>query len=70
MDISDLSTERLIQNGDLSRYSLIIGISKRARQISQYNENMGIQTDEKPVIQAAESFARHEFDIIEQDDPQ
>lgn len=61
-----ISTEELLSVGNgISRYSLIVGISKRARQISSYNESMGIQTDEKPVILAAQQFANHEFEIVE-----
>ena len=58
-----LTTEKLIEKG-VCRYSLITGIAKRAREISERNEELGVQTDEKPVITAAKEFADGEFDIV------
>lgn len=58
-----LTTENLIKKG-VSRYSLITGISKRAREIAERNEELGIQTDEKPVMVAAREFAEDGFDIV------
>ena len=43
-----ISTEELIQKG-VTRYSLIIGISKRAREIAEYNDSMAIQPEHKHV---------------------
>ena len=57
MDMKKLSTEQLVKKSGLSRYSLIAGISKRAREISERNEELGIQTDRKSVVVAAEEFA-------------
>lgn len=52
-----ISTEELIAKG-VTRYSLIIGISKRAREIAEYNDSMAIQPEHKPILQAAESTWR------------
>ena len=50
-----ISTEELIAKG-VTRYSLIIGISKRAREIAEYNDSMAIQPEHKPILQAAEEY--------------
>lgn len=65
MDFKKLSTEKLVNKSGISRYSLISGISKRAREISEKNEELGIHTDKKTVVTAAEEFERGEFDIVE-----
>jgi DNA-directed RNA polymerase subunit omega len=62
--VQKLSTENLTGKDSLCRYSLIIGVSKRARQIAERNEELGIQCDEKPVITAAKEYADGEFDIV------
>ncbi len=65
MDMKKLSTEQLVKKSGLSRYSLIAGISKRAREISERNEELGIQTDRKSVVVAAEEFADGDYSIRE-----
>lgn len=62
--VQKLSTETLTKKDELCRYSLIIGISKRARQIAEKNEELGIQTEEKPVITAAKEYADGEYEIV------
>ncbi len=62
--VQKLSTEKLTGKDKLCRYSLIIGVSKRARQIAEKNEELGIQYEEKPVITAAKEFADGEYDIV------
>ncbi|MBQ3692927.1 MAG: DNA-directed RNA polymerase subunit omega [Clostridia bacterium] len=53
--------------GKQSRYSLVIGVAKRAREISNdYNER-GEICDDKPVLLAVEDFKNHKYEIIEQD---
>ena len=59
-----ISTEELIQKG-VTRYSLIIGISKRAREIAEYNDSMAIQPEHKPSLQAAEEYMEGIYDIAE-----
>lgn len=53
--------------GKRSRYSLVIGVAKRAREISQDFLDRRIISDEKPVLLAAEDFKNHKYEIIEQD---
>lgn len=53
--------------GKQSRYSLVIGVAKRAREISdEYNER-GEICDDKPVLLAVEDFKNHKYEIIEDD---
>lgn len=51
--------------GKVSRYSLVIGVAKRARQITQEFEDNGIITDEKPVLLAIDEIKDHQFNILE-----
>lgn len=53
--------------GRRSRYSLVIGVAKRAREISNEFEENGIISDEKPVLLATEDFKNHKYEIIEQE---
>lgn len=52
-------------SGKESRYALVIGVAKRARDIAQTFEDEGIITDDKPVLLAIEEFKNHKFNIIE-----
>ena len=54
-------------SGKESRYALVIGVAKRARQIAQNFEDEGIITYDKPVLLAVEEFKNHKFNIIEPD---
>lgn len=51
--------------GKVSRYSLVIGVAKRARQITQEFEDNCIVTDEKPVLLAIDEIKDHKFNILE-----
>lgn len=51
--------------GKVSRYSLVIGVAKRAREITQEFEENGIITDEKPVLLAIDEIKDHKFNILE-----
>lgn len=51
--------------GKVSRYSLVIGVAKRARQITQEFEDNGVITDEKPVLLAIDEIKDHKFNILE-----
>lgn len=53
--------------GKQSRYSLVIGVAKRAREISDEFERKGIISDDKPVLLAAEDFKNHKYEILEQE---
>ncbi len=65
MDMKKLSTEQLVKNKEISRYSLISGIAKRARAIADANEANGVHTDDKAVVVAAEEFADGVYDIVQ-----
>ena len=50
--------------GKQSRYSLVIGVAKRAREISdEYNKKNEV-CDEKPVLMAIEDFKNKKYEII------
>ena len=55
-------------SGKESRYALVIGVAKRAREIAQEFEEQGIITDEKPVLLAIEDFKNHKYNILEPED--
>ena len=65
--VQKLSTETLTKKDELCRYSLIIGISRRARQIAEKNEELGIQYEEKPVITAAKEYAAKKGVVVEEE---
>ena len=48
-----------------SRYALVIGVAKRAREISQNFKDENVITDEKPVLLAIEDFKNHKYNILE-----
>lgn len=51
--------------GKESRYALVIGVAKRAREIAQNFKDENVITDEKPVLLAIEDFKNHKFNILE-----
>lgn len=58
------SIPELLKNGE-SYYSLIIGVSKRARQIVDYANLVEINSPDNPVADAIEDFARGKYVLIE-----
>lgn len=54
--------------GKQSKYALVVGVSKRARQITQTIEDEGIVTEEKPVLLAIDEIKNHEINILEPDE--
>ena len=54
--------------GKESRYALVIGVAKRAREIADEFMEEGVVTDEKPVLMAIEDFKNHKYNILEEDD--
>ena len=54
-------------SGRQSRYSLVIAVAKRAREIAQTAEDNGEILTEKPVNMALKEFQAHKFNIIEPD---
>lgn len=63
--MKQISTEELITKG-VTRYSLIIGISKRAREIAESNDKQSIEPAHKPILQAAEEYLEDTYDIVEE----
>ncbi|MEE1319550.1 MAG: DNA-directed RNA polymerase subunit omega, partial [Ruminococcus sp.] len=54
--------------GKQSKYELVVGVSKRAREITQINEEEEIVTEEKPVLVAIEEIRNHEINLLEPDE--
>ncbi len=54
-----------LQNKTTSYYGVVIGVAKRARQISEKALNEGEIITEKPVTLAVNELARGEFKILE-----
>ena len=49
--------------GKQSKYALVVGVSKRARQITRTFEEEGIVTEDKPV-----EIKNHEINLLEPDE--
>ena len=54
-------------SGKQSRYSLVIAVAKRAREIAQTAEDNGEILTEKPVNMAVNECQAHKSNIIEPD---
>ncbi|MCH5303981.1 MAG: DNA-directed RNA polymerase subunit omega [Ruminococcus sp.] len=54
--------------GKASKYALVIGVAKRARQITQDFEDQEIITDEKAVLLAIDEIKDHKINIIQPED--
>ena len=54
--------------GKQSKYALVVGVSKRARQITQTFEEEGVVTEDKPVLLAIDEIKNHNINIIEPDE--
>ncbi len=54
--------------GTQSKYALVVGVSKRAREITQQFEDEGIVTQDKPVLLAIDEIRDHKIDLFEPDD--
>lgn len=52
-------------SGKQSRYSLVIAVAKRAREIAEEAEQNGIIITEKPVNLAIKDFRNHKYTILE-----
>lgn len=60
------SVDNMLQNKQ-SRYSLVIAVAKRAREIAAEIEDSGEIVNEKPVLLAIEDFENHKYNILEPD---
>jgi DNA-directed RNA polymerase subunit omega len=54
--------------GKASRHALVIGVAKRARQITQEFVDQEIITDEKSVLLAIDEIKNHKINILEPED--
>jgi len=54
-------------NNKTTRYSLVIAVAKRAREIAAENEKKDEVVDEKPVLVAIEDFKQNKYSILEPD---
>lgn len=59
----------LILTPEQSRYSLVIAISKRARQIAEEAQKKKIILDDQPVEIAVQEYVHHKFRMIEKINP-
>ena len=50
-----------------TRYSLVIAVAKRAREIAADVKKKEMVLDEKPVLLAIEEFKKHKYNILEPD---
>ena len=62
-----VNVDELFQ-GKQSKYALVVGVSKRARQITQTFEEEGTVTEDKPVLLAIEEIKNHEINLLEPDE--
>ena len=54
--------------GKQSKYALVVGVSKRAREITEKFENESTVTEDKPVLLAIEEIKNHEINLVEPDE--
>ncbi|MBQ1453504.1 DNA-directed RNA polymerase subunit omega [Roseburia sp. MSJ-14] len=62
-----VNVDELFQ-GKQSKYALVVGVSKRARQITQTFEEEGTVTEDKPVLLAIDEIKNHKISIYEPDE--
>ena len=62
-----VDVDSLLQ-GKLSKYALVVGVAKRAREITQTFEEEQIVTEDKPVLIAIKEIEGHEINILEPDE--
>ena len=62
-----VDVDSLLQ-GKQSKYALVVGDAKRAREITQTFEEEQIVTEDKPVLIAIKEIEGHEINILEPDE--
>lgn len=55
-------------DGKQSRYALVVGVSKRAREITEEFANNETVTTEKPVLIAIREIKNHEISLMSEED--
>jgi DNA-directed RNA polymerase subunit omega len=54
--------------GRQSKYALVVGVSKRAREITQELIDEKVVTEEKPVLLAIDEIRDHKINLLEPDE--
>ncbi len=54
--------------GRQSKYALVVGVSKRAREITQELIDEKVVTEDKPVLLAIEEIREHKINLLEPDE--
>ncbi len=54
--------------GKQSKYALVVGVSKRAREITSRFEEDGTVTEDKPVLLAIDEIKNHKISLLEPDE--
>ena len=62
-----VAVDSLLQ-GQQSQYARVVGVAKRAREITQTFEEEQIVTEDKPVLIAIKEIEGHEINILEPDE--
>lgn len=62
-----VDVDSLLQ-GKQSKYALVVGVAKRAREITQTFEEEQIVTEDMPVLIAIKEIEGHEINILEPDE--
>lgn len=53
-----------LKNKNTSRYAVVIGVAKRAREIAQNAEDNGVVLTEKPVSMAVLDFTEGDYKMV------
>ena len=54
--------------GKQSKYALVVGVAKRAREITRKFEEEGTVTEDKPVLLAIDEIKNHDINLLEPDE--
>lgn len=63
MNMVELPIDDMIENRT-TRYALVVGVAKRARQIVDDYENDDLDAKENPVLAAIDDFKNHRYSIL------
>lgn len=54
--------------GKQSKYALVVGVSKRARELTEKFEREEVVTEDKPVLLAIDEIKEHKINLYAPDD--
>lgn len=54
-----------LTKGQRSRYSLVLAVARKAREIVEHADAIGVKLDDKPVNLAVQDLADGKYDFIE-----